>query len=44
MSFIWNSPYLPIFSAIEEYFGILKKKIEGKNIKSSSELMMIIAK
>ena len=35
MIFIWNSPYSPLFSAIEEYFGIGKKRMEGKLIMNS---------
>ena len=29
MNIIWNSPYTPKFSAIEELFGTIKKKLQG---------------
>ena len=35
LNFIWNSPCLPKFSPIEEYFGILNNKFKGKLIDNS---------
>ena len=35
INIIYNSPYSPTFSAIEEFFGSLKKKIENTYLKSS---------
>ena len=36
LNFIWNSRYTPIFSPIEEFVGIKKKRMECKLIKNSS--------
>ena len=39
ITIIYNSPYSPTFSPIEEFCDSLKKKIENTHLKSSYELM-----
>ncbi len=39
INLIWNSPYSPKQSPIEELFGYIKKKLENKLVKNSEELM-----
>ena len=32
INIIWNSPYSPLFSSIEEFFGCIKNRMLGKDI------------